>query len=244
MPEAEPAESGSVSASAVELAVAFGRVLGDLGATALDRLRPRSVLYMHLAAEAVQGVPGCGVARVEDPVARGPISLEQLKAWLGHDRVTVRPVLDPTTATPVDDYEVPAQLREAVRLLNPYETFPYGTTPSGQADLDHPVPYRPKNKGGPPGQTALTNLGPLGRTHHLAKTFHGFVVHQLAIGLYLWRSPTGHWYQVDHRGTRYLGRYPGDTRPAALEVAERHDTTGMTTLETRLRDLVLRNVAA
>jgi hypothetical protein len=208
------------------------------------------VLYLHLAAEAIQNhttsTPGttcltdltgagCGVARVEDPVAGGPVSLEQLKVWLRHDRVTVQPVLDPTEAAPVDGYEIPHHLREAVRLLTPYETFPWGTTPTTQADLDHVVPYVPADHGGPPGQTGhapqtgLTNLGPLGRTHHLAKTFDGFTVHQHGIGSYRWRTPTGYWYQVDHHGTRPLGRDPADTadtadaaRPAPLSLSENH----------------------
>jgi hypothetical protein len=31
--------------------------------------------------------------------------------------------------------------------------------------------------------------------------------------MYLWRTPTGHWYQVDHQGTHPLGR----TTPAIIE---------------------------
>jgi hypothetical protein len=202
------------------------------------------LLYLHLAAEAVQGRRGCAVARVDDAVAGGPIGVHQLRAGLANDRITVRPVIDPTDLEPVHGYEIPVEMREAVRLLNPCETFPYGTLSTRQADLDHPIPYVPVDEGGPPGQTALTNLGPLGRSHHLAKTFDGFAVHQLAIGLYLWRSPTGHWYQVDHRGTRYLGRYAGHARPAALDTAERLDATDLSPMESRLRETILRHVAA
>ncbi|CAA9386292.1 MAG: hypothetical protein AVDCRST_MAG47-2451 [uncultured Nocardioidaceae bacterium] len=246
--EPEPAEPEPVepegAPSAVELALEFGRVLQQLGGKALDRLRPRSVLYVHLAAEAVEGLTRCGVARVDDPFARGPISIDQLRRWLRHDRVTVKPVIDPSSATPVDAYEVPAHLREAGQLINPYEVFPYGTLSARQSDFDHPIPYVAMDDGGPPGQTALTNLGPLGRRHHLAKTFDGFTVHQAAIGLYLWRAPTGHWYQVDHRGTRHLGRYDGAARPAVLETAERHPPAGMTLMEARLREAVVRHAAA
>lgn len=250
-PGPEPAPELELSSpSAVELAAAFGRALRDLGGKAIDRLRPKSVLYLHVAAEAVEGRPGCGVARVEHPADSGPIGIDQLKEWLAHDRVVVKPVVDPTGIQPVDAGEIPVHLREAVHLLAPYETFPYGTLPSKIADLDHPIPYRPVDKGGPPGQTGIHNLGPLGRRHHLVKTFDGFSVHQLAVGLYLWRTPTGHWFQVDHRGTAYLGRYAGRARPAALDTAERlattgaADTSGMTQVEKRLRDTIVRHVAA
>ena len=231
------AEAVSAPASAVELAVAFGRVLRQLGTKALDRLRPRSVLYLHLAAEAVHGTSvDTRVARVEDPVAAGPISTDQLRAWLANDRITIKPVLDPLTATPADSYEIPTHLREAVQLLHPYEVSPYGTLPSRQADLDHTKPYRPPDNGGPPAQTALGNLGPLGRRHHRVKTFDRFTMHQPTLGLYYWRTPTGHWFRVDHRGTTHLGR----DRPAALDT----DPTTLSTAEAHLRDLIAQNTAA
>jgi hypothetical protein len=239
--EPEPAAAPEPQpASAVELAVAFGRVLAQLGTKALDRLRPRSVLYLHLAREAVGGHFGTGVVRVEDPVAAGPISTDQLKAWVANDRITVRPVLDPSGATPVDGYEIPTHLREATQLLHPFEVFPYGTLPTRQADLDHTHAYRAPDDGGPPGQTALANLGPLSRRHHRVKTFDGFTVRQPVTGLFLWRTPTGHWYRVDHRGTTHLG----PDRPAILDTAARHHRTAMSPTEAHLHDLVLRNLAA
>ena len=94
-PEPEPALEEPSGASTVELAVAFGRVLKSLGAKAVDRLRPSSVLYLHLSEEALRGVPGTEVARVDDPVAGGPIGLDQLRAWLRTHRVTLKPVLGP-----------------------------------------------------------------------------------------------------------------------------------------------------
>jgi hypothetical protein len=228
------------SPSAVELAVAFGRILKQLGGTALDRLRPRSVLYLHLSADAVQGPEGTGVVRVDDPIAGGPIGISQLRAWLANDRITVKPVVDPTDTEPVDGYEIPLQHREAMHLLAPYEVWPYGTTATRWADIDHTVPYVPPDDGGPPGQTALGNLGPLGRRHHLAKTFDGFTVHQPVRGLYLWRTPTGHWFRVDHRGTARLGK----ERPPTLELADRHESVAMTVVERRLRDGLLLHLAA
>jgi hypothetical protein len=221
----------------VQLGVAFGEVLAGLGSDVWRRLRPRSVLYLHLAEEAVRGtVPEeeCGV-RVEGPgPAGGPISTAQLRQWLVNDHVVVRPVLDPLGQTPVDAHEIPDRHREATILLNPFEVFPFGTLASRRTDHDHNDPYRERARGlGSPGQTRPDNLGPLGRGHHRAKTLGGFSLHQPLPGLYLWRTPTGHWFQVDHRGTRRLGR-----RTPAI-IAQRTAPAGMSRVELAFTDLVL-----
>ena len=126
--------------------------------------------------------------------------------WLATDRVVVRPVLDPLGQPPLDSYEVRGDLREAVQLVHPFEIFPWGTLLSRRADTDHTIAYVPVDEGGPPGQTRLNNLGPLSRRHHNAKTHGAFTCHQPLPGMFLWRTPTGHWYQVDHHGTQHLGR--------------------------------------
>ncbi len=112
--------------------------------------------------------------------------------------------------------------------------------------LDHSVPYIPMDQGGPPGQTGLHNLGPLGRRHHRVKTFDGFTVHQVAVGTYFWRTPTGHWCRVDHRGTQALGRLeePPDAVTTAAHLDQRLPRTSMSRLEQRFRDQVLRHLAA
>ena len=183
----------------------MGELLASLGEQVLDRLRPVSVLHLHLAAETVTGkaadAQGALVARAE---ALGALSLTQLREVLGTHRVTIRPVLDPLGTTPVDSYEIPTHLRAAITALHPFEVFPYGTTPTRSADLDHTRPYR-AGPDRPPGQTGRGNLGPLGRHHHRAKTFGDFAMYQPLPGLYLWRTPTGHWYRVDHTGTTALG---------------------------------------
>lgn len=233
-------DNSATQLSAVELAAHFGRMLKQLGDRALDRLRPRSVLYVHLSEEALRGERGTQVARVDDAVARGPIGVEQLRDWLRNHRVTVKPVLDPTGVNPVDEYVISAHLRESLALLTPFESFPYGTASARSCDADHSSRYVPMEKGGPPGQTGLHNLGPLGRRHHLAKTFDGFRVHQVAIGVYYWRSPTGYWWLVDPQGTRALGRL--EQPPDAVTSAERLDPTPMRPAERRFRDLVVRSL--
>ena len=99
-------------------------------------------------------------------------------------------------------------MREHVQLRNPVDVFPYGTTSSRSADLDHTTPYLPPAAGGPPGQTSPTNLGPVSRHHHPLKTHSPWRLRQPTPGTYLWRSPQGHVYLVTPAGTQTLGNTP------------------------------------
>ncbi|MDX6326010.1 MAG: hypothetical protein QOK15_2364 [Nocardioidaceae bacterium] len=211
--------------SPVELAECFGRLLLQLGGRVVDRLRAKTILYLHLSEEAVVGARGTRVARLE---GSGPVNLEDLRSLLGHDRVVVKPVIDPTGAEPVDGHEIPAAHRERLRLLHPFEVFPFGTVQTADADGDHNLAYRALADGGPPGQTRLDNLGPLGRRHHRAKTFGGFTLLQPLPGLYLWRTPTGYWFRVDHRGSAALGKETPDiVRQLTPHVqSQKHRPTG------------------
>jgi hypothetical protein len=187
--------------STAHSAAALGRTLLTADAatrgTVLDRLRPRTVLYLHL------NPTDPTVARAE---GLGPTSLAQLRDWLGidehADRITLRPVLGFPGQRAVDAYETPPDLAEALRIRHPHEIFPWGTRRSRTSDLDHTTPYQT----GHPEQTGPHNLGPLARGHHNLKTHGTFTCHQPLPGLYLWRTPTGHWYRVDHHGTHALGR--------------------------------------
>ncbi len=200
-PDAPDVEFEPTPASTAQLAAELGRTLLELGPGAIDRLRPRSTVYVHLSVEALGSVAGGTtapeIARVE---GHGPVGLAELLSWLGTDRLTVRPVVDPWDQVPVDSYEIPHRHREAMLHRQPVEVFPYGVTPARGCDLDHTEPYRDS------GPTTPDHLGPLSRHHHRAKTFGGFTLHQPLPGMYLWRIPSGRWFQVDHTGTRALGR--------------------------------------
>src|SRR4029453_6428241 len=89
-------------------------------------------------------------------------------------RVRIQPVLDPTETAPVDGYEIPQQLRAAVRVRQIADIFPFGTSLSSTMDLDPTERYVPMDYGGPPGQTRLDNLGPLARPSHRAATPGGW----------------------------------------------------------------------
>jgi hypothetical protein len=216
----QPAESGeSDTASVIAAARAVGEALHQLGAKLgnklWDRLRPRSVIYLH-------GWHDPGGAGPVGDVVRGegvdcPLLPGTVRDWLEHEHVEIRPVIDTREYLAADAYEVPADIRESVRLRHPFEQFPFGGQAAPTCDLDHVVAYEP---GGPPGQTSTTNLQPLGRRHHRTKTHGSWQVHAvregagLRIGSY-WRAPTGHWFLVDHLGTHDLGL------PLSLDQLER-----------------------
>jgi hypothetical protein len=163
--------------------------------------KPEAVLYVHLSDEAIAG--GAGVARVEDV---GPVTADQVRQWLGHCHVTVKPVIDVAGQVSADSYEVPDRLREAVLLRSPVDPFPFATGTSRRRDLDHTIPYVPSDRGGPPGQTRTDNLAPMGRRTHRIKTHGRWKVWQVQDGVFLWRAPHGHHYLVDHTGTHHVVR--------------------------------------
>jgi hypothetical protein len=135
------------------------------------------------------------------------VLLGRLRSLLG-DRCTInlKPVIDlPAGYTPVDSYEIPASLREQVLLRNPADVFPYAAAVSRQIDLDHTIPYLDPDRGGPPDQTKIGNLGPHTRRHHRMKTHSGWCVRQPEAGIWLWRSPHRLIYLVNCSGTHPLG---------------------------------------
>jgi hypothetical protein len=165
--------------------------------------RPRVVLHFHLAEAALR--TGHAIVRPEDG---DPITLNQLTEFLSRSgcQVRIQPVLDPTEAAPVDGYEIPAQLRAAVRARQIADVFPFGTCLSPHIDIDHTERYVPMDYGGPPGQTRLGNLGPMVRPGHRAATHGGWQKHQPEPGYFVHRSPTGYIYIVTNQGTLALGR--------------------------------------
>ena len=167
-----------------------------------DRARPRAVVYVHLSAEALTG--SAGVARVEEV---GPVLLGRLRTVVGgRCSISLKPVIDlPAGHTPVDSYEIPASLREQLLLRNPADVFPYAAAVSRSIDVDHTIPYLSPDRGGPPGQTRIGNLGTQVRRHHRLKTHGGWQVRQPESGTWLWRSPQHRIYLVNATGTHPLG---------------------------------------
>jgi hypothetical protein len=157
----------------------------------------RVVLYVHLADLAL--ISGEGIVRVED---HGPLLVGQLKELLGHDQVTIKPVIDLNRQINVNAYEIPTRIRERVRLAQPVDTFPYGTAETtSRTDLDHIQPYDPH---GPPGQTSATSLTPATRFHHRVKTHGRWHSERTPEGALQWTTPNGFRFRVDHTGTHRI----------------------------------------
>ena len=171
-------------------------LLDALRAVDLSPLAPKAVLYVHLHEAAIRGAGG--VARVE---GLGPVTLTGLQTLLARTRLTVKPVLDLSDRVRTTAYEHPESLKERVHLTTGGDYWPYATSTSRNVDYDHPIPY---DDTGPPGQTGTHNSGPLGRRHHRWKTHAGYRARQCGAGRYVWLTPHGLGFLVDHRGTRRI----------------------------------------
>jgi hypothetical protein len=191
--------------------------LERLGGSGLAKLLPPATLYVHVDREAF--ATGRGSAHVE---GIGSLTLEQACGLLGHRRVSVTPVVDlATKVDPVDGYVFPRRMREHLHLTNPRDVFPFGVNTGRSKDIDHVVPYRPPDDGGPPGQTGPHNAAPLFRRHHRLKTFGRWRLTQLGPGSYLWRSPHGYCFLVDANGTH---KVPSAVLPWLVPGAETSGT--------------------
>ena len=163
----------------------------------LSPLAPKAVLYVHLHEAALHGG---GVARVE---GLGPVTLTGLQSLLARTHLTVKPVLDLSDRVRTTAYEHPESLKERVHLTTGGDYWPYATSTARNVDYDHPIAY---DDTGPPGQTGTHNSGPLGRQHHRYKTHAGYRARQCGQGRYVWLTPHGLGFIVDHRGTRRISR--------------------------------------
>jgi len=135
------------------------------------------------------------LARVE---LLGPVLISQIAAITKGSKVRLTPVIHcGGTGTAVDSYEIPDRIRAQVLAREPYDVFPWASTPSRNLDLDHTSPYVPDV----PGQTRPDNLGPLSRKAHRIKTHCDWYLTQPEIGVYLWQTPAGQKAQIDYTGT-------------------------------------------
>jgi antitoxin (DNA-binding transcriptional repressor) of toxin-antitoxin stability system len=171
-------------------------VLDALREVDLTPLAPKAILYVHLHEAAIHGA--AGVARVE---GLGPATLTGLQSLLARARLTVKPVIDLADRVRTTAYEHPESLKERVHLTTGGDYWPYATSTSRNVDFDHPTPYRDT---GPPGQTGTHNSGPLSRRQHRWKTHAGYRARQCGAGRYVWLTPHGLGFIVDHKGTRSI----------------------------------------
>ena len=173
-----------------------------------SKLLPAVVLYIHLYG----GKDNEGIARIE---GLGSVT----ESWIGRHlgalaNFKITPVLDLAGQAPVDAYEIPDRHRKAVHLMTPADIFPFATCTSRQMQVDHTVPYDPREPQGA-GQSRVGNYGPMTTTHHRIKTHGGWKVEQPFPGIYVWRDPHGEFYLVDHTGTRRIPRTDNAKRPVS-----------------------------
>ena len=184
------------------------------GRRSLDLTRPASTsrtasiriqLSVHLTDAALHGTDPNAVCRVEGV---GTVTAHTIRRWLARSdvKITVRPVVVPGQAVPVDGYEIPHGIREAVWLRHPASAFPWSWCADRTSlQLDHVRAYLAMARGGPPGQTDPDNLAPLVGTEHQHKTSRRWQERSPAPGVYLWRSPHGWIELVTNQGTFPLG---------------------------------------
>ena len=168
---------------------------------------PRIRLHVHLTDAALRGADPRAVCRIE---GLGPVTAHTVRDWLGRTdaSVTLQPVVLPDPP-PVDGYEIPQAIRDALAARHPASVYPGSQSAGPAVDLDHTTAYVPLEKGGPPGQTGVGTLGPLARREHRHKTFGHLKVRQPVPGVYFWRSRHGWVWLVTNTGTHALGRGPG-----------------------------------
>jgi len=155
----------------------------------------RTQIFVHMSDTAFTNSGTEPVLRAE---VIGPVLRDQLAELVGNSRIRLTPVVHTGRHFTVDQYEIPAVIRNHVVLGNPRDVFPWSNTESRHLDLDHTNPYR---SSGPGGQTSTRNLGPLTRTAHRIKTHCGWNLAQPEPGVFLWDTPAGQHIKVDWRGT-------------------------------------------
>lgn len=182
---------------------------------------PLADVVVHISAEDLDAdTTGTGVARV---AARGgdvgPVLIGQLAHLLGHHRIRVLPVTDLNGDPAVDAYEIPERIRRQLVIREDCSVFPFSAARSRAADLDHTIAYRRSTPGSPapPAQTRVSNLGPLARREHRAKTAGLWTLTQPAPGVYEWTNRTGRsWRVIRGRAIRLPGK-PGNAAPSRRE---------------------------
>jgi HNH endonuclease len=188
------------------------------------RTARRTVLYVHLS-EAALGLEGHRgaeqqIARVEN--TRAMVTADQVRAWCGQSdtKLVVQPVIDLQDQVRVDQWEVPDRMIERVALRDGGCIFPFCSRPARRCrpdgvgcDGDHITPY---SRGGP---TACDNIAPLCRRHHRLKTHSPWRYVALEPATYLWTSPHGYSFIVDHEGTRDVSRDRAAQRHLAVRPA-------------------------
>ncbi len=170
---------------------ALGAIADGAGATSTTRL------YAHLELTDLTDE----LVRLGTVERLGPLTVARIKDLLGSSTVcTIVPVLHLHRDDAVNQHDPPEWMREVVMLRDPTCVFPGCDQDSRHCDLDHIEAYVEIDDRGPPGQTRPDNLAPLCRSHHRAKTFHGWAYVRNTDGSHTWTDPHDNRFTVDPRG--------------------------------------------
>ena len=185
-----------------------------------SQLLPPLTLYLHLSADDLAaGTAGWSGGRARD---RSPT--RSCTSTCDRCTATTSPVIDLAHQAPVDAYEMPDRLREAVRLRDPGRRVPLlAPPPAARVDADHTLPYdpTPARPSRQPRQwsTRLGNLGPLGRFHHRIKTHGKWMLRQPFDGILPVARPARP--GLPRRPHRHPQDHPPAARPAAHRLRPR-----------------------
>jgi Domain of unknown function (DUF222)/HNH endonuclease len=166
----------------------------------------------------------------------GPITAGQARHLASDPTGTWRRLItDPITGQLLDHgtttYRPPQTLTDHIITRDPACAFPTCQQPSHRGDLDHIHPYA---RGGP---TNPTNLAPLCRRHHQAKTRGTFDYHRNPDGTFTWTDPHGNTY-TSTPTTRWTVPNQNTSKPKSTDDHDAPDEAAPETAEqrqTRLR---------
>ena len=127
----------------------------------------------------------------------GPIPIAKARELCGADATWMRVLTHPETGVVLSvgrtQYSPPASLKRLVKWRADRCMGPGCGLPASRCDVDHTVAWEHG------GDTALENLAPLCRGHHMVKHHGGWRLRQVpgSGGAVEWTSPTGRRYVVD-----------------------------------------------
>jgi hypothetical protein len=154
----------------------------------------RATVVVTVPVLALMGVDPDGIATVEGvgpiPMARARELAAGADGWM---RVLTHPETGIVLSGGRTRYRPPPELARLVRWRAETCMAPGCTIPAARCDIDHNIAW---HQGG---TTALWNLAPFCKGHHIVKHHGGWCVQQIqgSGGAILWTSPTGRQYRVE-----------------------------------------------
>lgn len=169
----------------------------------VDLTRVRTTVHVTVALTTLLGIDDAPATLAD----LGPISAADARTLaLDAGSTWRRLVTDPLSGAVVHvgrtRYRPPSALADHVRARDRSCVRPGCQVSADRCDLDHTVEFHTHAPGAPSDQRHLrggtepSNIGPLCRRDHRLKSTAGFVLRQIAPGVFEWTTPTGHRYRL------------------------------------------------